>query len=73
MQPFGMQGSKKISDLLVDAHIAVSEKDTYPVFAEAGGILGVPDIRRSAMAPVQENTHTILCVKWEISDNRAVL
>lgn len=73
MQPFGMQGSKKISDLLVDAHIAVSEKDTYPVFADAGGILGVPDIRRSAMAPVQENTHTILCVKWEISDNRAVL
>ncbi len=71
MQPFGMQGSKKISDLLVDAHIPASEKDAYPIFTHAEGILGVPDIRRSAMAPVQENTHKILCVKWEISDNRA--
>jgi tRNA(Ile)-lysidine synthase len=71
MQPFGMQGSKKISDLLVDAHIPASEKDAYPIFTHAEGILGVPDIRRSAMAPVQENTHKILCVKWEISDNHA--
>jgi tRNA(Ile)-lysidine synthase len=71
IQPFGMQGSKKISDLLVDAHIAASEKDSYPVLAHADGVLGVAAIRRSATAPVQENTHNILCVKWEISDNHA--
>jgi tRNA(Ile)-lysidine synthase len=71
IQPFGMQGTKKISDLLVDAHIAASEKDLYPVLAHAEGVLGVFDLRRSAKAPVQESTHSTLCVKWEISDNHA--
>lgn len=71
IQPFGMQGTKKISDLLTDAYIPASEKDAYPVLAHAGGVLGVPGIRRSAIAPVQENTHSMLCVKWEISDNHA--
>ena len=70
IQPFGMKGSKKISDLLVDAHVAASEKDMYPVLAHAEGVLGVIDIRRSALVPVQENTHSILCVNWEISDNQ---
>lgn len=71
IQPFGMQGSKKISDLLTDAHVPVSEKDAYPVLTHAGGVLGVPGIRRSAIAPVQETTHRLLCVKWEISENHA--
>jgi tRNA(Ile)-lysidine synthase len=69
--PFGMTGSKKISDLLTDVYIPASEKDVYPVFAHAGGVLGVPGIRRAAAAPVQENTHSVLCVKWEISENHA--
>jgi len=73
IEPFGMRGSKKISDLLTDAHISASEKDSYPVFAHAGGVLGVPGIRRAAAAPVQEITQRILCVKWEISENHAEL
>ena len=73
IEPFGMQGTKKISDLLTDAHIPASEKDLYPVFAHAGGVLGVPGIRRAAAAPVQETTQRILCVKWEISENHAEL
>jgi tRNA(Ile)-lysidine synthase len=71
IQPFGMPGTKKISDLLTDAHVPASEKDAYPVLTHAGGVLGVPGIRRSAVAPVQETTHRLLCVKWEISENHA--
>jgi len=73
IEPFGMTGSKKISDLLTDAHIPSSEKDAYPVFGHAAGILGVPGIRRAAAAAVRETTHRILCVKWEISENHAEL
>ncbi len=73
IQPFGMQGSKKISDLLTDAHIPASEKDAYPIMAHAGGVLGVPAIRRAATAPVHENTQRILCVQWEIAENLAEL
>jgi tRNA(Ile)-lysidine synthase len=70
MQPFGMQGTKKISDLLTDAHIPASEKNAFPVLSHAAGVLCVPSIRRSALAPVQENTQKVLCVKWEIRDNQ---
>lgn len=73
IQPFGMQGSKKISDLLTDAHIPASEKDSYPILAHSDGVLGVPGIRRAAAAPVQENTQRVLCVQWEIAENHAEL
>jgi len=73
IEPFGMTGSKKISDLLTDAHIPSSEKGAYPVFGHAAGILGVLGIRRAAAAAVRETTHRILCVKWEISENHAEL
>lgn len=65
MQPFGMQGSKKISDIMVDAHIAASEKDAYPVISDAAQVLGIPGIRRSSAAPINGLTKNLLVVKWQ--------
>ena len=37
MQPLGMAREKKVQDILVDAHIARSERDTIPLFFAARG------------------------------------
>jgi tRNA(Ile)-lysidine synthase len=45
MQPLGMGGTKKLQDILVDAHIARHERDSIPVFENEHGIVWLGSLR----------------------------
>jgi tRNA(Ile)-lysidine synthetase-like protein len=48
MAPRGGRGTRKLSDLLIDAKIPQQERATLPVLCDAlGKILYVPDLRPS--------------------------
>lgn len=48
MQPFGMKGSKKLSDILIDAKVKRTKKDRIPVVCDADGeILWLTGIKSS--------------------------
>src|SRR5690606_2494894 len=52
MTCFGLKGSKKIKELLIEAKIPRSERDRYPIVVMDGRIIWIPGIRRSDFAPV---------------------
>lgn len=64
LQPFGMKGHKKLSDLFTDAKTGITEKHLYPVLESGGRILGVTGLRRSALAPVGPDCRRALKMAW---------
>jgi tRNA(Ile)-lysidine synthase len=48
MTPFGVQGSRKLQDILVDAKVPASVRDSIPVFECGGEIVWVPGYRIAA-------------------------
>ena len=57
MQPRGGRGSRKLSDLLIDAKIARDERAALPVVTNADGdLLFVPGVRPSRLASPSETT-----------------
>lgn len=55
MQPFGMKGKKKLSDLLIDAGINRLDKEKIPVLTnEKGDILWLAGIRSSELLRLEE-------------------
>ena len=44
MTPFGMKGSKKLSDLMIDRKIPCSRRDAVPVFEDENGPFWVPGV-----------------------------
>lgn len=60
LHPLGMTGNKKVSDVLTDAHIGGSEKGNYPILLSGKNILGVVNLRRSALAMVSEDSKKVL-------------
>ncbi len=62
-QPFGMDGTKTVKHFLIDSKVAASLRDAVPLICDSGGIMWLAGMRRSARAPVGENTKTVLVVK----------
>jgi len=62
LAPFGMKGSKKIQDLLVDLKVPRSERKKLAVLCDARHILWLVGVRRSRVAPVTKSTRLILNV-----------
>lgn len=55
MQPFGMKGQKKLSDLFIDAKVDVFQKTQWPVLCQAEGtILWVAGIRSSELLRLEK-------------------
>lgn len=48
MAPFGIRGSRKLQDILVDAKVPVSARDRIPVFECGGEIVWIPGYRIAA-------------------------
>jgi tRNA(Ile)-lysidine synthetase-like protein len=48
MAPFGMRGSKKLQDILVDAKVPRAERARLPLFECGGEIVWVPGYRVAA-------------------------
>ena len=62
-QPFGMDGTQSLKDLFVNSKIAFSFRPSVPILCDENGILWVVGVRRSARAPVTDNTEMVLAVR----------
>ncbi|RIE01679.1 tRNA lysidine(34) synthetase TilS [Cohnella faecalis] len=63
MQPYGLNGTKKVQDMFVDAKVPRSERDRYLLLADGDGrVLWIAGLRRSGHAPVGAQTRSTLVV-----------
>lgn len=62
-RPFGMKGTKKLSDLFSDAHLAVTEKERVRVLTRDGVIVWVIGFRQSADFAVTSETREFIELK----------
>jgi tRNA(Ile)-lysidine synthase len=62
MRPLGLHGNKKISDILVDLHIPVTQKADWMVFEDQKQIICLPGFRISENVKVDETTTRVLKV-----------
>lgn len=63
MIPFGMRGTKKLSDIFSDVKLSVAEKKQVWILERNGMILWVVGIKTSNNFRVNDATRRILCVK----------
>ncbi|WP_036746618.1 tRNA lysidine(34) synthetase TilS [Paenibacillus sp. UNC451MF] len=68
MNLFGLNGSKKVKDIFIDAKIPPSLRARIPVITDADNrVIWLPGVRRSSWAPVNGNTkawlHMKLCME----------
>lgn len=59
---FGLNKTKKLSDIFTDSKIERNLKDQYPILLHQGEILAVLGLKRSALAPVTDLTKELLIV-----------
>lgn len=62
--PFGMKGSKKVSDLFSDAKLSLDEKSKVWLLTRNDEILWVIGYRASRHFPVTPRTQNVLVVEW---------
>jgi tRNA(Ile)-lysidine synthase len=63
LQPYGMNGTKKLKDLFIEARVPRGIRDEWPIWTLQGQIVWVPGIRRSQMATVSPNTRNTLRIR----------
>ncbi|SEC38087.1 tRNA lysidine(34) synthetase TilS [Paenibacillus sp. GP183] len=64
MQPYGLNGTKKVKDMFIDAKIPPSQRDAIPLIVDAKGqVLWIPGLRHSKHAPVHTETMHVLHMK----------
>jgi len=62
--PYGMNGSKLVSDLIIDHKIPLIDKEKVVVLTYKNKILGVLGLRASKHAPVNQQTTTIIMITY---------
>jgi len=65
MVPFGMKGSRKLSDIMIDSKIPLGERDRIPVFEDRRGIIWVPGAASSEMTRISDHTAEIVRISVE--------
>ncbi len=64
MSPFGLNGSKKVKDMFIDAKVAARNRERTPIITDGEGrLLWLPGVRRSSLAPVTEETKRLLVMR----------
>ena len=63
MKPFGLKGSKLLSDIFIDAKLSAREKENIWILESEGKILYVCGLRASSDYPINKSTINILKVK----------
>ncbi|HSG29815.1 MAG TPA: tRNA lysidine(34) synthetase TilS, partial [Candidatus Krumholzibacterium sp.] len=61
--PFGMKGSRKLSDILIDRKIDLDTRDRLPVFEDPAGIIWVPGVVASERTRVTPATGRVIRVR----------
>jgi tRNA(Ile)-lysidine synthase len=64
MTPLGMRGSKKLSDLMIDAKIPRESRQQVPVVRDGEGIVWVAGVRMADRCKVTSETRTALRLTW---------
>ncbi len=68
MRPFGMKGSRLLSDIFSDAKLPHDLRATHPVVADSRGcIIWLPGLRATALYPVTPTTRRIVKVTYRNS------
>jgi tRNA(Ile)-lysidine synthase len=67
LRPFGMTGTKKIKDLLMEAKVPRRDRDRWPLLIWNDQIEWVIGIRRGRGAVVTPNTRRTLCIRVTLS------
>lgn len=62
--PFGMNGSKKVSDIFSDAKLSLAQKNRTWIMELDGIILWILGLRASKHFAVNKNTTQVLCIKY---------
>jgi tRNA(Ile)-lysidine synthase len=65
IRPLGMQGHRKLQDVLVDRKVPIRARRTCPVVELDGEVFWVPGVVRSSQALVRPNTRAALCLSAE--------
>ncbi|GMX67541.1 tRNA lysidine(34) synthetase TilS [Paenibacillus elgii] len=67
MKPLGLNGTKKVKDMFIDAKVPPTLRETIPILADAGGsVLWVPGVRRSSAAAITGRTKRMLHIQVDI-------
>ncbi len=64
MSVLGMEGIKKVKDILIDAKIPVAMRDKLPIVIAGQDIIWIAGVRRSGFAPVTDDTTEILFMQY---------
>ncbi|QRG67817.1 tRNA lysidine(34) synthetase TilS [Brevibacillus choshinensis] len=62
-------GEKKLKDVLIDAKVPRAWRDRLPLLMAGEEVILVPGVRRSAVAPVSEQTRRFLHVRVEFGED----
>ena len=65
MRPFGMRGSRAVSDLFAEAGIPASERTSRYVLTLGDDIIWAVGVRASALYPITEKTENIIEIRHE--------
>lgn len=72
MRPRGGRGSRKLSDLMIDAKIARRRRERLPVVTGADGtLLWVPGLRPAELARPSAETRRLLCFTFRADEARS--
>ena len=64
-QPLGMQGMKKVAQLMLDAKIPGDWRSRVPILADEAGILWVVGCRIAERAKITAHTKKVLQIQFE--------
>ncbi|TVY06786.1 tRNA lysidine(34) synthetase TilS [Paenibacillus cremeus] len=68
--PFGLNGTKKVKDMFIDAKIPSARRERIPIVADATGrILWLPGIRRSSHALCTDHTVRSIHMRLHMPEN----
>ncbi len=65
IKPFGMSGSKKVSDIFSDSKISLDLKKHIPLLTYRGEILWVAGLRASRLYPVTNQTKSYIAIRYK--------
>jgi tRNA(Ile)-lysidine synthase len=64
MQPFGFNGTRKVSDVLTEMKVPSDGKWNYPVLTDGDEIVWIPGYRIAEKFKVTDTTQTALHIRW---------
>ncbi len=65
IQAFGMNGTKKLSDLYRELNLPLAMRQKYPVLCQGAIVIWAVGVKRSNHAPVTPNTKLIWRAEWK--------